>query len=125
METIYKGYGSSYPEKKSPTKAGLKLQLVFDYLNKVLDKLELRKGKSCDQSYKNHLTQISANDLFIFDLGYFSPSSFQQIDHSNAYFISRYKSDTNIYDIDTYEKRCQPPRILTPYGANLIDPFGQ
>lgn len=104
LEPIYKGYGSNYPGKQSLSKAGVKLQLVFDYLNQVLDKLELKEGKSCDQSYKNHLDEISTNDLFIFDLGYFSPHSFKQIDQSNAYFISRYKADTNIYDIETQEK---------------------
>jgi hypothetical protein len=105
METTYKGYGSGYPKRPKTTQSGLKMQLVFDYLNQVLNMVDLREGKSCDQSYKNHLTTAFANDLFIFDLGYFSPNSFKQIDKSNAYFISRYKADTNIYDMDTHEKR--------------------
>ncbi len=37
-----------------------------------------------------------ANDLLICDLGYFVPSSFKYIDESKAYFINRYKADTNI-----------------------------
>ncbi len=32
------------------------------------------------------------------------PSSFEQISQAGAYFISRYKSDTNIYDIETGQK---------------------
>jgi hypothetical protein len=32
------------------------------------------------------------------------PSSFKQIDEAGAYFVSRYKSDTNIYDIETNQK---------------------
>jgi len=105
MEVLYKGYGSNYPTHKSPTKSGLKLQLAFDYLNQVLDRFDIREGKRCDQSYKDHLTNILPNELFIADLGYFSPDSFKQIHQSQAYFISRYKADTNIYDRNTHQKR--------------------
>lgn len=104
MENIYKGYGSSYRGHEIPTKAGLKLQFVFDYLNQVLDKLDLREGKRSDQGYKDHLNDISSNDLLIADLGYFVPGSFKRIDESKAYFISRYKADTNLYNIETNQK---------------------
>lgn len=39
--------------------------------------------------------------MLIADLGYFVPGSFKQINEAQAYFISRYKADTNIYDVDT------------------------
>lgn len=104
LEDTYKGYGSCFQGRKRPTKAGLKLQFVFDYLNQLLERLDLREGKSSDQGYKDHLNDIFANDLFIADLGYFVPGSFKRIDESKAYFISRYKADTNLYDIQTSEK---------------------
>lgn len=44
MENLYKGYGTSYSGYESNTKSGIKLQLVFDYLNQVLDQLELTEG---------------------------------------------------------------------------------
>lgn len=74
---------------KSNTNSGIKLQLVFDYLNQVLDQLELTEGIRSDQGYRNHLSNISADDLLISDLGYFVPSSFKQIDKAGAYFVSR------------------------------------
>ncbi|WP_265037484.1 IS4 family transposase [Wolbachia endosymbiont (group A) of Anomoia purmunda] len=104
MEDMYKGYGSSYRDCESNTKSGIKLQLVFDYLNQALDKLNLIEGIRSDQGYRDYLNGLSANDLLIFDLGYFVPSSFKQIDEAGAYFVSRYKSDTNIYDIETNQK---------------------
>jgi hypothetical protein len=38
------------------------------------------------------------------DLGYFAPGSFKIIQERGAYFLSRYKADTNLYDPDTKEK---------------------
>jgi hypothetical protein len=61
----------------------------------------MRQGASSDQGYKDYLANISAGDLMIADLGYFVPSSFQKIISTNAYFISRYKADTNLYDANT------------------------
>ncbi|WP_341810567.1 IS4 family transposase [Wolbachia endosymbiont (group A) of Campoletis raptor] len=104
MEEMYKGYGTSYSGYESNTKSGIKLQLVFDYMNQIIDQLNLTEGIRSDQGYRKHLSNISSNDLLIFDLGYFVPSSFKQIDEAGAYFVSRYKSDTNIYDIETNQK---------------------
>ncbi len=104
MEEMYKGYGTSYSGYESNTKSGIKLQLVFDYLNQTLDQLNITEGIRSDQGYRSHLSNISNNDLLISDLGYFVPSSFKQINEIGAYFISRYKSDTNIYDIETGQK---------------------
>lgn len=89
MENMYKGYGTSYSGYESNTRSGIKLQLVFDYLNQTLDQLNITEGIRSDQGYRKHLSNISNNDLIISDLGYFVPSSFKQIDEIGAYFISR------------------------------------
>ncbi|QUI60017.1 MULTISPECIES: IS4 family transposase [unclassified Wolbachia] len=104
MENIYKGYGTSYSGYESNTKSEIKLQLVFDYLTQTLEQLNITEGIRSDQGYRRHLSNISSNDLLISDLGYFVPSSFKQINEAGAYFISRYKSDTNIYGIETNQK---------------------
>ncbi len=44
MEDMYKGYGTSYSGYESNTKSGIKLQLVFDYLNQTLDQLNITEG---------------------------------------------------------------------------------
>jgi hypothetical protein len=100
-EDIYKGCNASYSNRANKMRSSVKLQVVFDYLHQALEKLDLTDGKSADQGYREHLEDIKSNDLFIADLGYFVPSSFMRINNASAYFISRYKSDTNVYDPDT------------------------
>jgi IS4 transposase len=104
MEGIYKGCGASYKNRKNKTKSAIKLQVVFDYLNQMFDRLDLTEGIRADQGYKNHLEDIRINDLLIADLGYFVPGCFRKISELGAYFISRYKADTNIYDAETDTK---------------------
>jgi hypothetical protein len=104
MRNLYPGCGSRFSGYDSNIKSAIKLQLIFDYLNQVLDQVEIKEGIRSDQGYREHLNNISANDLLITDLGYFVPSSFKQIDQSKAYFISCYKADTNIYDTQTEQK---------------------
>ena len=104
MEDLYKGYGSSYAGQENKAKSGVKIQLVFDYLNQLTSRVDLKEGIRSDQGYRDYLEDINKNDLLIADLGYFVPESFKAIDKMGAYFISRYKSDTNIYEINTGEK---------------------
>lgn len=103
MEELYKGYGS-YKDRDSNTKSGIKIQVVLDYLNQRLDRIDLKEGVKADQGYRDQLKDIKSNDLLIADLGCFVPGSFKEIDKAGAYFISRYKSDTNIYDTETGAK---------------------
>lgn len=98
MESIYKGCGASFKGRSNKSKSAVKLQVVFDYLNQVIDRMDLTEGIRSDQGYRNHLQDIKVNDLLIADLGYFVPGSFRQISETGAYFISRYKTDTNLYD---------------------------
>ncbi len=48
MEEMYKGYGTSYSGYESNTKSGIKLQLVFDYMNQIIDQLNLTEGVRSD-----------------------------------------------------------------------------
>jgi hypothetical protein len=69
-----------------------------------LVKLDVKEGIRSDQGYRDHLATANLEDLFIFDLGYFVPSVFETLEASGAYFICRYKADTNIYDVKTQQK---------------------
>lgn len=104
MSNQYRGYGSSYKDRPCTTESGLKIQLVYDYLHQVITRLDLKEGIRSDQGYRDYLQDISVGDLLIADLGYFVPSSFKHIQENRAYFISRYKADTNLYDPHTHEK---------------------
>lgn len=111
MREQYRGYGSSYRNKTCKTQAGLKLQLVYDYLNQVITSLHIQDGIRSDQGYKDYLDTIAAQELIIADLGYFVPASFKLINDKKAYFLSRYKTDTNLYDPLT-EKKVDLPSLL-------------
>lgn len=104
MREQYRGYGSSYRNKTCKTQAGLKLQLVYNYLNQVITSLHIQEGISSDQGCKDYLDTIAAQQLIIADLGYFVPASFKLINDKKAYFLSRYKIDTNLYDPLTKQK---------------------
>jgi Transposase DDE domain len=104
MEDIYKGCGASYEGHESVTKSAIKLQTVFDYLHQTIERLDVTEGIRADQGYKDHLQDVVANDLLICDLGYFVPANFKKVAEIGAYFLSRYKTDTNVYDINTQEK---------------------
>ena len=49
MENMYKGYSTSHSGYESNTKSGIKLQLVFDYLNQTLTQLNITEGIRSDQ----------------------------------------------------------------------------
>lgn len=104
MADMYKGCGACYKGGSSTVQSSLKLQVVFDYLNQSLERVDITEGTRADQGYREHLSNISTRDLLISDLGYFVPAAFMQIIELGAYFISRYKADTNIYDPITGEK---------------------
>lgn len=100
----YRGYGSSYHNRPCSTQAGLKIQLIYDYLNQIISSLDFKEGIRSDQGYKDYLKDVCPGDLLITDLGYFSPESFKIIHEEKAYFLSRYKADTNLYDPVTKEQ---------------------
>ena len=98
MEGLYKGYCARYPGQESKTKAAVKIQLMYDYLNQNIARVDIKDGIRSDQGYKDYLSNIERKDLFIADLGYFVPSSFDIISKKGAYFLMRYKADTNLYN---------------------------
>jgi len=104
MRDQYRGYGSNYQNRPCNTQAGLKIQLGYDYLNQIISRLDFKEGVRSDQGYKDYLEDVRPGDLLITDLGYFAPNSFKIIHEQKAYFLSRYKADTNLYDPDTKEK---------------------
>ena len=44
MEDLYKGYCMKYPGQESKTKAAVKIQLMYDYLNQNIAKIDIKDG---------------------------------------------------------------------------------
>lgn len=91
LKDIYKGSGGAASE------AGLKIQVLFDYIRGQLKQLVITEGCRSDQGYREHLNEIEKGALHLQDLGYFNLKSFIAIHKHGAYFISRYLTTTNLF----------------------------
>jgi hypothetical protein len=97
LKDIYKGFGGGASE------AALKIQLLLNYVNGQVTYAAITDACKNDQSFTEHLTHLQKGGLYLQDLGYFSMPSFQAIVTAGAYFISRYLSQTKVYDLKNQE----------------------
>ncbi len=78
--------------------AGMKIQLEYDLLSGQFLHIHTGPGKQHDRTYGSLCAPtVTANDLCIRDLGYFHLKDLQHIQDKKAYYISRIKSNTRIY----------------------------
>jgi len=78
--------------------AGVKIQLEYDLLSGQFLHIHTGPGKQHDRTYGSLcVPTVKANDLCIRDLGYFHLKDLQHIQDKEAYYISRIKSNTRIY----------------------------
>ncbi|MFK4330550.1 hypothetical protein ABH955_001202 [Bacillus sp. RC240] len=78
--------------------AGLKIQLEYDLLSGQSLHIHTGPGKQHDRTYGSLcVPTVKENDLCIRDLGYFHLKDLQHIQDKKAYYISRIKSNTHIY----------------------------
>ncbi|MDZ5608098.1 IS4 family transposase [Bacillus pseudomycoides] len=90
--STYQGSGGSGQN------AGVKIQLEYDLLSGQFLHIHVGSGKHNDKTYApTCLTSLQPNDVCIRDLGYFDLKDLHTIEECNAYFISRLKLNTRIY----------------------------
>lgn len=89
----FKGSGGS------ASKAGFRIQFMFDFLHGICEKLEIGDSKLTDAAFLTNLLKIKIVEkaLYIFDLGYFKVSHFVEIIKARAYFLSRLKLNIALY----------------------------
>lgn len=92
MSELFPGSGGN------ASTASLKIQLAFDYLLGQFEQLELSSGREPDQGYRGHWSIIQPGVLFLMDLGYFVLDTFKAIDTQGGYFLSRFQSQTGLFD---------------------------
>ena len=87
LAKYFKGSGGS------ASKAGFRIQFVFDFLHGICEKLEIGDSKLTDAGFLGSLLKgkVVEKALYMFDLGYFKISHFVEIAKAGAYFISRFK----------------------------------
>ena len=92
--------------------AGVKIQLEYDLLSGQFLHIHTGSGKQHDRTYGSLCAPtVAANDLCIRDLGYFYLKDLQYIQDKKAYYISRIKSNTRIYQKNSTPDYFQDGRI--------------
>ncbi|PGD75826.1 IS4 family transposase [Bacillus wiedmannii] len=92
--------------------AGVKIQLEYDLLSGQFLHIHTGPGKQHDRTYGSLcVPTVTANDLCIRDLGYFHLKDLQYIQDKEAYYISRIKSNTRIYQKNPNPDYFQDGRI--------------
>ncbi|MED3238768.1 IS4 family transposase, partial [Bacillus thuringiensis] len=92
--------------------AGVKIQLEYDLLSGQFLHIHTGPGKQHDRTYGSLcVPTVTANDLCIRDLGYFHLKDLQHIQDKKAYYISRIKSNTRIYQKNPTPDYFQDGRI--------------
>jgi len=86
---------------RDKSKGQMKLQVGYDYLSAQLQSIEVHEGIDPDQKDMGLLEQGVKDALLIFDLGYFDQVVLAQIQAQEAYFVTRYQSQTGLYDLET------------------------
>jgi hypothetical protein len=107
----------------SGSKAGAKIQLVWEYKSHTFDHLALVPWNVPDNKYVDTVVELARpHSLFVFDLGYFKLAAFAQIAAAQAYFLSRLNHQTTLEEI--VGGRRQPldlPRRLAPETRALLE----
>ena len=81
----------------SATKAGAKIQAVWDYKSSVFAHFVLTPWNIPDQKYIDSVVALGQKGaLFLFDLGYFKVKAFARIVDAGAYFLSRLNHQTTL-----------------------------
>lgn len=84
----------------SGSKAGVKIQLVWEYKSHTFDHFALIPWNVPDSKYVDTVVALAqASALFLFDLGYFKLAAFATIAAAQAYFLSRLNHQTTVREV--------------------------
>jgi hypothetical protein len=84
----------------SGSKAGAKIQLVWEYKSYTFDHCALIPWNVPDSKYVDTVVELArAGALFLFDLGYFKLTAFATIVAARAYFLSRLNHQATVREV--------------------------
>lgn len=85
--------------------ACIRIQLAFSYLHGNISFFDICPGTQHDTNYvQSIVSKIKRGSLLITDLGYYSTQFFETLNANGRFFLSRLKTNSNIYDPRTNEK---------------------
>jgi Transposase DDE domain len=94
LNTDFPGAGGS------GSKAGAKIQLVWDYKSQTFEHFALIPWNVPDNKYVDTVVDLAQpHSLFVFDLGYFKLAAFAKIVAAQAYFLSRCHHQTTLREV--------------------------
>ena len=107
----------------SGSKAGAKIQLVWDYQSQTFEHFALIPWNVPDNKDVDTVVNLAQpHSLFLFDLGYFKLAAFAKIAAAQAYFLSRFQHQTTLREVSG--SRTQPldlPQCLGPDSRALLE----
>ncbi len=102
----------------SASSANCKTQTFYEYKSGEISLFELTPGTNPDNKYTKQIpAKINPNDLLLADLGYFCLNTFNEIIRKGAFFISRFKLGTCVWDAET-QKPIELKRVLMGVKGN-------
>lgn len=91
LSDLFKGCGGS------SSKSSLKIQFCYDFKSGNFFYV-IQSGSDSDTKYENSFVdKTEPEDLIIKDMGYFNPQAFIDMSNKGVYFLSRWKSNVEIY----------------------------
>lgn len=100
------------------SKASCKLQLVFNFLTGEFVDHEISQGTKNDVQFVDNLIKIvQKKALLIVDLGYFSLKLFYELNRKGAYFLSRLRNGTRIFEV-FYKEEINLLKLLPQLESN-------
>jgi hypothetical protein len=105
------------------SKAGAKIQLVWEYLRHSFAHLALVAGTMSDNKYIDTVVTLAQRGtLFLFDLGYFKVHALAQIAAAGASFLTRLNHQTALYTaVAGRLYRVELPRLLHGESRALVE----
>lgn len=95
LQEVWRGSGGNGENARV---SSLKLNVRLDVRSGQLKTLELSDGVQQDRHSVAWQQAVDAGSLQIADLGYFKLDDFERIAQQDAYWLSRYKTGTRVYD---------------------------
>jgi len=93
LSTYFKGSGGG------ASNSAVKINYIFDYLSEKFVDIEFFSGNVPDQSLASRvISLLEEGDLVIRDLGYYALDRLKEIEQKEAYYISRLKVSTVVYE---------------------------
>lgn len=116
LREMWRGCGNASDQGQ----AALKLTLRLDLATGLLSGLSLHDGRRHDSAAAHSVTSLPKRALYLADLGFFSLDRLQQIADQEAFFLSRLRAGTKLYD--AHGQELDLPRWLATQAPTLDVP---